>query len=400
MKNKAFGTGAWLCSLAGAAVGAFAAAPMNWNLETANERMIWSGAFFLAVFIGGFVGMSIYFAASKRWQIMRSKNWLLSLILAGALIFGVGAGGQMLFMRSHEVIVQPSEVDMVLLLDASGSMDIYNYSGPRTDAACQFVDSLDEDCRLQVVSFAATVLDSSSLLTMDDQGKSDLKEFINRIDSTGATDFNAPLTAALNTLETQAREDCNQAIVLLTDGEPTEGDGELSQSVIDDCLASGVRIFSVRITSDSGLTKGARALVELAEQSGGFDTRLVPSGGSVDTAEMLEAFQLAFQASTERRDLMLEQLLVYSEESASVYQIAVRAVSMILLSVLFGVGYYGRLEKSKLLWNALCGAALAALVTVCGELNYYVSAACVCLALGSAFVTLEWQWQGGEVIDV
>lgn len=395
MKNKAFGTGAWLCSLAGAAVGAFAATPEYWNLETAEERMIWGGLFFLAVFLGGFVGLSIYFAASKRWQIVRSGNWALALILAGALIFGVGAGGQALFMRSHEVVTRPSEVDMVLLLDASGSMDFNHYSAPRTDAASQFVDSLNEDCRLQVVSFAAIVLDSSPLLTVDDQGKSQLKDFISRIDSTGETDFNAPLTVALSTLETQGRADSSKAIVLLTDGE-----GDLDPQVASDCIASGVQIFSLRITSETMLSREARALVDLAEQSGGFDTRLAPTNGTVDTAAMLDAFQQAFQATTERRDLMLEQLLVFSEEPASMYQLAVRAASLIVLSVLFGVGYYGRLDKSRLLWNILCGAAAAVLVTVCGELNFYASAICICLGLGSAFVTLEWQWQGGEVIDV
>lgn len=395
MKKKAFGTGAWLCSLAGAAVGAFAAAFLRGDLESANERMIWSGAFFLAVFIGGFVGLSIYFSTNKRWELVRPKNWLLSLILAGALIFGVGAGGQMLFMRSSEEIVHPSEVDMVLLLDASFSMERDGYAGPRNDAACQFVDSLNEDCRLQVVPFTAFVTETSPLLTMDDQGKSDLKQFINNIDDTGLTDFDAPLSVALDTLAFQGREEANKAIVLLTDGE-----GTLSESVVSACLTSGVQVFSVRITSESLLSDAARALVDLVEQSGGFDTRLAPSSGTVDTAEMLKAFQLAFRATTERQDVMLEQLLVHSEEEASTYQLAVRAAALILLSVLFGLGYYGRLEIPRLLLNVACGAALTVLVTICGGMDFYVSVACVCLALGSAFVTLEWQWQGGEVIDV
>ena len=64
----------------------------------------------------------------------------------------------------EEVVVSTDKVDMVLLLDASSSMDSASHDAPRTEAASQFVDAVGEDNRLQAVSFASTVLDSTDLL--------------------------------------------------------------------------------------------------------------------------------------------------------------------------------------------------------------------------------------------
>lgn len=139
---------------------------------------------------------------------------------------------------------------MVLLLDASGSMDMSGYSHPRTQAACQFVDSLSVDCRIQAVSFAAIVLHRSPLSDMDGSGKAVVKDFIQNVDSIGPTDFNAPLRAALDTLAQEGREGCHHAVLLLTDGE-----GDLSNDVIRSYQNSGVKVFTIPIGA-SGAPSG------------------------------------------------------------------------------------------------------------------------------------------------
>ena len=224
-----FGVLSWIFSLAGALLGSQLVAAMYDNVNGPMEHALWGGAVFLAIYIGGFAGLSLSLRFG-RWRARRPRGWLVSFILCGALIFAAGAGGQALFMVTREeVVVSTDKVDMVLLLDASSSMDSAGYDAPRTEAASQFVDTVGEDNRLQAVSFASTVLDSTDLLYMDSTGKQELKDFIASIDSIGQTDFNAPLRLAVDTLTAEARPDVNRAILLLTDGE-----GDLDSDVAQD----------------------------------------------------------------------------------------------------------------------------------------------------------------------
>ena len=159
-----FGVLSWIFSLAGALLGSQLVAAMYDNVNGPMEHALWGGAVFLAIYIGGFAGLSLSLRFG-RWRARRPRGWLISFILCGALIFAAGAGGQALFMVTREeVVVSTDKVDMVLLLDASSSMDSAGYDAPRTEAASQFVDAVGEDNRLQAVSFASTVLDSTDLL--------------------------------------------------------------------------------------------------------------------------------------------------------------------------------------------------------------------------------------------
>ena len=147
-----FGVLSWIFSLAGALLGSQLVAAVYDNVNGPMEH---------ALYIGGFAGLSLSLCFG-RWRARRPRGWLISFILCGALIFAAGAGGQALFMVTREeVVVSTDKVDMVLLLDASSSMDSAGYDAPRTEAASQFVDAVGEDNRLQAVSFASTVLDLS-----------------------------------------------------------------------------------------------------------------------------------------------------------------------------------------------------------------------------------------------
>ena len=382
----------WLLSFAGACLGTLLAL-LAWDrVNGALEYILWSGTLFLSAFLGGFLGLQISLLVNRRYRVQRAPRWLAAFLLSGVLVFGVGAGGQALFMLSSADVTVSSSVDMVVLLDASGSMDTSGYHGPRTEAATQFIDALSPDHRLQAVSFAATVLDSTQLLPGDDGGKQALKEFVAAIDSVGMTDFNAPLRYAMDTLSGQTREGSNQAILLLTDGE-----GTLDPDVVDALLTSGIRVFSVRIDASLTPSPEAQALAELAERTGGFDTQLKPSpDGSVDTTAMLDAFQTAFQASTEREIRMDEVLLIGSEQT-TMYQFVIRLVTLLLCAVLFSMGYFAQLNRRGLLLNLCSGVVLAVLISlVGGAINLCVLL--VCLLMAAAYVRLE--WNGGGTLDV
>lgn len=394
MNRKTFCISAALGSLAGAALLALLITPRNFDaLSTAGERIFWVGGFFLAVFAGGFAGLHLTLHFSRKYKIQRSGFWIPALLLACALLFGIGAGGQALFMYSKEEITVPASADMVLLLDASGSMDSSGYTQPRTDAGCQFVNSLSDDNRLQAVSFAGTVLDSTSLVNMDAQGKNTLTQFIQGIDSVGATDFNAPLRQAMQTLNQYGRTDCGKAVILLTDG-----DGDLNSDVINMYLGSDVKVFTVRISSDTALSPDARALADFAVDTGGFDVQLKPAAdGSVNAADMLKAFQDAFQATSETRVNMSKDLLVYAEQT-TFWQFLLRVVVFILCAVLIGVGYFGQFSLQLGIANGACGLASAVLVTLFNGSSYGLCVAVICLLMMTAFVSLD--MKGEDVYDV
>lgn len=394
MNRRTFCISATLGSLVGAALFALLITPQNFDaLSTAGERIFWVGGFFLAVFAGGFAGLHLTLHFSRKYKIQRSRFWIPAFLLACVLLFGIGAGGQALFMYSKEEVLVPASADMVLLLDASGSMDASGYTQPRTDAGCQFVGSLSDDNRLQAVSFAGTVLDSTSLVNMDAQGKNTLTQFIQGIDSVGATDFNAPLRQAMQTLNQYGRADCGKAVILLTDG-----DGDLDSDVIKTYLSSDVKVFTIRISSDSYLSYDAQVLADFATDTGGFDVQLTPAAdGTVNAADMLKAFQDAFQATSETRVNMSKDLLVYAEQT-SFWQFLLRVIVFILCAVLIGIGYFGQFSLKSSVANGVCGFVSAVLVTLLNGSSYGVCVAVICLLMTTAFVSLD--MKGEDVYDV
>ena len=137
------------------------------------------------------------------------------MILAAAAGFLAGAGGQALYMIS--AFEKNPAMDMVLLLDGSGSMEDEKEGCDK--AARALLDQMDENSRAQVVSFAATVLGNTDLLPMDETGKDTVTDFIRSIDVIGGTEFGQPLTFALNSLRENKEEQRAQAVILLSDGE-------------------------------------------------------------------------------------------------------------------------------------------------------------------------------------
>lgn len=391
MNSKKFSVGAWVLSAIGAVLGGILLTPRSWQGPGAPiYRIVWCGTFFTAVFVGGFLGLCLWMRLNRTCKVIRPKGWLASFLLSGALLFAAGAGGEALFMYTKEDVALSNGVDLILLLDASGSMDASGYSAPRTQAACQFVDGLSDECRVQAVSFASIVLDQSSLSDMDDGGKTVVKEFIQGIDSVGATDFNAPLRTALDTLEREGRDDCHHAVLLLTDGE-----GELSAEVIQSCQNSRVKVFSIRIGPSGGR---AGALPDLAAATGGFDACLTPDvGGGVEASQLLEAFRDAFQAVNKTRVVMTDDVLTQGG-LVSIYQFLVRLSALMVCSALFGLGYFGRLQWPALGLNLACGLVLDVLLCL---INASERTACIlilCILMGPALVRLN--WEGGKVIRV
>jgi len=395
MRGKQFG---WVMSGA-SALGALCAmllltGQQKSAMDMPVQRALWVGAFFLMIFLFGFCALQLAMLLSRKYKVERPRLWWAAFLLACVLVFGIGFGGQYLFMYSKEEVVTPAEVDMVLLLDASGSMESCGYITPRNDAACQFVDSLDDDCQLQAVAFAGRVMDQSQLLTMNSANKDTLKQMISSIDASGVTDFNEPLELAMNTLNTQGRKNCNKAVILMTDG-----NSPLDSGVINTYLNSDVRVFSIRISSDTILIPYAQALADFAQNTGGFDTQLTPNpDGSIDTADMVKAFQDAFEATSEIEVNMRRDLIIYAEDGVTLWQFVIRALVIMLCAVIIGIGYFGVVSLPSAISSGVMGLITAVLVTVLEGAGYFLCALVVVLLVGTGYVFLD--LRGEDHFDV
>ena len=387
MQGKQFGCVLSGASALGSLLGMFLTSGcMERALKTPVGRALWVGIFFLIQFVLGFAALQIAIAMNRKYKFEQLPLKWVAFLTAGVLVFGIGFGGQYLFMYSKEEISVPAEVDMVLLLDTSSSMEAAGFDRPRTDAACQFVDSLNENTRLQAVSFAGKVLDSTQFLAMSNTNKDTLKQMISAaIDGLGMTDFNEPLQQAMETLNSQGRENCNKAVILLTDGQ-----SGLDNHVMNDYIASDIRVFTIRISESTSLSSNEQDLIDFTAATGGFDTQLMPDySGNVDTADMLNAFRNAFEATSQRSVNMREDLLVYAADGITMNQFLIRTLVMILCVNVIGFGYFGRLTIPSVVSSSVMGMAAAVLVFLTEGTAYWLCALVVVLLIETAYVFVD-----------
>lgn len=128
----------------------------------------------------------------------------------------------------------PAKVDIVLVIDKSGSMDDYNRLSDVKKAASTLIDALDTneviDARYNIVTFSGDV-DESTTGTNHTMAKASYssdwidtafsaKNTVNRISANGGTNYEAGLLRAQEQLNS-ARLGATKIVVFLTDGAPT-----------------------------------------------------------------------------------------------------------------------------------------------------------------------------------
>ena len=77
--RRSFSVLSWLLSLAGACLCAWVAAASWDNVNGTGEYILWSGAFFAAIFIGGFAGLQLFSSSriiptTSRWRWARPSS--------------------------------------------------------------------------------------------------------------------------------------------------------------------------------------------------------------------------------------------------------------------------------------------------------------------------------------
>jgi Mg-chelatase subunit ChlD len=163
-------------------------------------------------------------------------------------------------------------IDLVIAIDSSGSMEENdpNPNYTRLTAAGKLVDmlSLERGDQSGVVSWDddidfASALTSNSTVT---------KMNILNIDSSGDTDLDTGLNAAVSILDANTRENkssSSKAIIILSDFEERYTPSRNIGSPVDSAKSKGYRIFTIGLNIENGSRQEA-SLKDIATASGGL----------------------------------------------------------------------------------------------------------------------------------
>ncbi|GAA0310360.1 putative repeat protein (TIGR01451 family) [Gracilibacillus halotolerans] len=185
-------------------------------------------------------------------------------------------------LMDDEEEVQNLPLDLVMVIDSSGSMVDNDPDDYRLTAAQQVVDSLQSGDQLSVIGpdrGAVVDFDFWAVLLQElTEDKDALKDAISEIDSFGGTSISNGVRVALNELDNNGREDSIQTILLLTDGQ-----GSYSQTLTNRAIESGIKIFTVGL----GESIDADLLRQIANETGGDFYQ------TLDAAELVDLFAKA-----------------------------------------------------------------------------------------------------------
>jgi len=139
--------------------------------------------------------------------------------------------------------IKMNGLDIVFVIDSSGSMDWNDESNLRHQAVIQFLDKLGENDRAAVIDF-----DSYAYLYQTfTNDKNLLIQAVNRVDSSGGTDLSEGIDAAIQqfTSTEYTRTDAYKYVVFLTDG-----DGYYSSNYTTMAAENGIVIFTIGLGED------------------------------------------------------------------------------------------------------------------------------------------------------
>ncbi|HKQ73887.1 MAG TPA: VIT and VWA domain-containing protein [Blastocatellia bacterium] len=188
-----------------------------------------------------------------------------------------GKDGFFLLLVSPKAELDEREVsskEVIFVLDTSGSMAEEGKMDKAKAALRHGVGSLNPRDRFNIVSFAGEEhLMSERLITADEGGKKQAREFIERMRPTGGTNINDALMAAFKQIQPGERP---QMVVLITDGQPTVGETKAGRILanVKQANKANTRLFTFGVGYDvntvlldglAGENRGTVAYIEPKE---------------------------------------------------------------------------------------------------------------------------------------
>lgn len=166
-----------------------------------------------------------------------------------ALTFCIGAA----FAQQRELKTETSgKLDVILLLDASGSMLLTDPQRLRDQGARLLVESLKPGDRLGIVEFSTDAKIVRALTDYRPEEAAEVSQRIGRIENSGIfTDILSGINLARSLIEEGARDEADRVIVLLSDGkmdpDPVKGTAEVLTRDLLDNILPGLRSGDIRV---------------------------------------------------------------------------------------------------------------------------------------------------------
>jgi tight adherence protein B len=205
-------------------------------------------------------------------------------------------------VRSAEVeFAESSDLQIVLLLDVSGSMEGEPLTGAK-QAASSFLTDLPDDVAVAVVSY-----DTEAVVVTDFEADRD--EHLAGIDALAVGGDTAMYDAVRTAVELfpAADEDTSQIVVLLTDGEDTVSDSTVDEAITD-LTGRDVTLTGIEYLTDSGEEGAIRAMADA-------------TGGAVLEADDTEALTSVYQ--TLAAELVSRYTVRYTSEASGTVELGV-----------------------------------------------------------------------------
>lgn len=179
---------------------------------------------------------------------------------------------------AHAAAPAPSQIDAVLLLDVSNSMNKSDKNKIAIEAMKMFIDMLStQGDKVGIVAYTDKVQREKALLQISSASdKQDLKDFIEGLDRGAYTDIAVGVEEAVKVLQNGSDPTHEPMIVMLADGNndlneatgksQSESDQELNEAV-EVAKKNGYPIYTIGLNADGKLNK--QILADLSNKTGG-----------------------------------------------------------------------------------------------------------------------------------
>jgi len=227
-------------------------------------------------------------------------------------------------------------MDVVLVMDSSGSMKKTDPHSLRIPAAKLFLSLLNANDRACIVSFsdAASALSPLILLNNDDN-RNKLLESAEKITSTGLhTNLYAALNKGLEIFSADGNSGKEKIIILMSDGMMDTGDagkdselsGKLKNELTKSLVSGGIKVYAIAFTEASDrlllekVSKATGGFYNLALTDKDFHVVFTSVFESLKTPDMLPISDNSFLVDTS-----IEELIVVASKSSADITIQLQA---------------------------------------------------------------------------
>jgi uncharacterized repeat protein (TIGR01451 family) len=214
-----------------------------------------------------------------------------------------------------------SPIDLMLILDTSGSLKETDPNDYRKQAVSELVNNLrcSSDIRIGVVDFDQVIRQVVPLTPINNSDCAQAaKELIGKLDQYGGTAIGEGIYAAMAEFQAHGRPGAIWKAILFSDGENTHGRDPLTAA--NDAASAGVTINTVTLDVSGGCSGAYPALMQdIATPGGGFAIC------TNDPQELIASFQQAYPK--------IKQIEIINETNGA-------SIESILTEMLSGVNYF------------------------------------------------------------